>query len=149
MAQALRITIAFGLALVAFRNRYSPGIYSETNVIAKFLKLKEFQVEIVHWLVGHIRPHTDDLALAMVATALVIFGDHINELLRMLVKRQRLWLRMLAFIALCSVGYGALTVWLTPLLESFLRNLPGWQLLAVISGSFIGIALLAQKQRRV
>ena len=106
-------------------------------------------MELIQWLAAQIRPHSDDMALAMVATALVIFGDHINQLLRLLVKRQPLWLRLLAFIALCSVGYGALTVWLTPLMDNFLRTLPAWQLLAVISGSFITIALFAQKQRKV
>lgn len=100
-------------------------------------------------LVSFLRPHTDDIALALVATALVIFGDHINSGLRVLVKKQPFWVRLSAFIALCSVGYGALSVWLTPLIENLLRSLPGWQFLTVIMGSFVLVALLAQKQKRV
>ena len=102
-----------------------------------------------NWAASHIRPYSDDIALAMVATALVIFGDHLNQLLRQLVKRQPLWLRLMAFIALCTVGYGALSVWLTPILGSWLGRLPGWQLLLVVIGGFVSVALLAQKQRRV
>ncbi|MFC3680424.1 DUF3392 family protein [Bacterioplanoides pacificum] len=102
-----------------------------------------------HWAASNIRPYSDDIALAMVATGLVIFGDHLNDMLRLLVKRQPLWLRLLAFIALCAVGYGALSVWLTPMLEGLLRRLPDWQLLALIISSFVAVALLAQKQKRV
>ncbi|MBQ0781414.1 MAG: DUF3392 family protein, partial [Thalassolituus oleivorans] len=39
-------------------------------------------------LANLIRPHTADIALAMVATLLVIFGDHINDAVRRLVKGQ-------------------------------------------------------------
>ena len=106
-------------------------------------------MELVNWLVSQLRPHIDDIAVAMIATALVIFGDHINELLRFLVKRQPLWLRLMAFIALCTLGYGAIAVWITPLLESFLRGLPGWQMLLLVITAFIAIALLAQKQKKV
>ena len=106
-------------------------------------------MELVNWLVSQLRPHIDDIAVAMIATALVIFGDHINELLRFLVKRQPLWLRLMAFIALCTLGYGAIAVWITPILESFLRGLPGWQMLLLVITAFIAIALLAQKQKKV
>lgn len=106
-------------------------------------------MELVNWLVSQLRPHIDDIAVAMIATALVIFGDHINELLRFLVKRQPLWLRLMAFIALCTLGYGAIAVWITPVLESFLRGLPGWQMLLLVITAFIAIALLAQKQKKV
>ncbi|UTW48001.1 DUF3392 family protein [Bacterioplanoides sp. SCSIO 12839] len=104
---------------------------------------------LIEKLVVFLRPHTDDIALALVATALVIFGDHINSGLRVLVKKQAFWVRLSAFIALCSVGYGALSVWLTPLIENLLRSLPGWQFLTVIMGSFVLVALLAQKQKKV
>lgn len=104
---------------------------------------------LIEKLVVFLRPHTDDIALALVATALVIFGDHINSGLRVLVKQQAFWVRLSAFIALCSVGYGALSVWLTPLIENLLRSLPGWQFLTVIMGSFVLVALLAQKQKKV
>lgn len=104
---------------------------------------------LVNWLVSQLRPHIDELAVAIIATALVIFGDHINELLRFLVKRRPLWLRLTAFVALCTLGYGAIAVWLTPVLERFLRGLPGWQMLLVVVTAFIALALLAQKQRKI
>lgn len=113
------------------------------------IELVDEMIRLIEDIADAIRPYSDDVALAMVATILVIFGDHINSAVRTLVKKQPFWLRLLAFIALCSIGYGALSVWLTPLLENLLRNLPGWQLLTVIVGSFLMVAVVAQKQRKI
>lgn len=105
--------------------------------------------DLVNLLAQPLRAHIDDVALALVATLLVISGDKINQLLRLLVRKRPLWLRMLAFIALCSVGYGALSVWLTPRVEMLLGGLSAAQLLMAVLGSFILIALIAQKQRQL
>jgi len=94
---------------------------------------------------GYLRPHTDDIALALVATLLVIFGDTINDLLRKMVRGQPAWLRVGAFIALCTFGYGALSVWLTPLLESYLRTLSAAMYLLLVFGSFILVGVLAER----
>lgn len=96
-----------------------------------------------------MRTHIAQIALAIIATSLVVFGDEINNLLRLLLKRQPLWLRLSAFILLCSIGYGALSVWLTPRLEFFLKGLSDWQLLTAIGVSFFLLAIIAQRQRRV
>lgn len=105
--------------------------------------------ELFRLLAEPLRTHIDDVALALVATVLVVSGDKINELLRLVVRKQRLWLRLSAFIVLCSVGYGALSVWLTPLVREFLLTLPAIQLLLVVIGGFVTIAVIAQKQRKI
>ena len=97
---------------------------------------------------AYLRPHLDDIALAMVATLLVIFGDSINDLVRHVMRRRPVWLRVAVFIALCAFGYGALSVWLTPLLEVFLRQLPGWQMLLTVVGSFVLIGVLAERYKK-
>ncbi|WP_430460870.1 DUF3392 family protein [Thalassolituus sp. LLYu03] len=94
---------------------------------------------------AYVRPHTDDIALALIATLLVIFGDTINDLARHLVRRQPVWLRVLVFIALCTFGYGMLSVWLTPLLESYLRTLSAGVFLLVVGGAFVLVGILAER----
>lgn len=96
-----------------------------------------------------IRTHINDITLGLVATSLVVFGDDINNMLRSLLKKQHLLLRLIAFILLCSLGYSALAVSLTPLLKQLLLSLNDWQLLTFVIGSFLILALIAQKQRRV
>lgn len=100
---------------------------------------------LIQSLASYVRPHTDDIALALVATLLVIFGDTINDLVRKIVRQQPMWIRVGVFIALCTFGYGALSVWLTPLLDSYLRTLSSGIFLGVVAGSFVAVGVLAER----
>lgn len=100
---------------------------------------------LIQTLASHVRPHTDDIALALIATLLVIFGDTINDLVRKLVRSQPMWIRVGVFIALCTFGYGALSVWLTPVLDSYLRTLSAGMFLSVVIGSFVAVGFMAER----
>jgi lysylphosphatidylglycerol synthetase-like protein (DUF2156 family) len=97
------------------------------------------------WLADVMRPHNSEIALAMVATLLVIFGDHINRGLKYLVRKQPVWLRVMAFIGLCSIGYGALSVLLAPILSSFLQNQSALVYVITVIGSFLAVGILAER----
>lgn len=97
------------------------------------------------WLAEVMRPHNKEIALAMVATLLVIFGDVINGTLRRLVKSQPIWFRVSAFIALCAFGYGALSVWLTPILSRFLLSQSAVAYVAIVVMSFLVVGVLAER----
>jgi hypothetical protein len=97
------------------------------------------------WLAEVMRPHNSEIALAMVATLLVIFGDHINRGLKHLVRKQPIWLRVIAFIGLCSVGYGALSIWLTPILSNFLQHQSSVVYVVTVIGSFLAVGILAER----
>ena len=63
------------------------------------------------WLADVMRPHNSEIALAMVATLLVIFGDHINRGLKYLVRKQPNTNIVQFFTeskrsGICSGGYG-------------------------------------------
>jgi hypothetical protein len=97
------------------------------------------------WLAEIMRPHNKEIALAMVATLLVIFGDFINGTLRRLVSKQPLWLRISAFIALCAFGYGTLSIWLTPILSDFLHTQSSVSYVATVVLSFLIVGILAER----
>lgn len=99
----------------------------------------------IMFLADIMRPHNREIALAMVATLLVIFGDLINGMLRRFVRKQPAWLRVLAFIALCAFGYGALSVWLTPLLSNFLAAQGSTAYVAMVVISFLIVGILAER----
>lgn len=99
-------------------------------------------------LAEYMRPHNKEIALAMVATLLVIFGDTINDVVRMLVKGHHILLRIGVFVALCTFGYGALSVWLTPVLDQFLLTLAPTAYIAVIVGGFFMVGLLAERYNK-
>lgn len=95
-------------------------------------------------LAGFLRPHNQEIAVAMIATLLVIFGGAINNALRRLVRKQPIWLRISAFIGLCTFGYGALAIWLTPILASYLINQSPVIYVTSIVLSFIFVGVLAE-----
>ncbi len=97
------------------------------------------------WLAEMMRPHNAEIALAMVATLLVIFGDLINGLLRRLVRKQPVWLRITAFIGLCTFGYGAISVFLTPVLSNLLQHQSSLVYVLTVVLSFLIVGILAER----
>jgi hypothetical protein len=96
------------------------------------------------WLAEWMRPYNREIAVAMIATLLVIFGGSINNALRRVVRKQTIWIRIAAFIGLCTFGYGALTVWLTPIVAGYLINQGSVMYVASILLGFILIGVLAE-----
>lgn len=95
------------------------------------------------------RPYVRDIALAMVATCLVVFGDDINRLVRRQIAHWHFVWRTLVFIVVCAFGYGALTLFLTPLVARQLAGLSNlwlpWFCLLV----FTLLGFLAQRKRQL
>ncbi|MCW8355925.1 DUF3392 domain-containing protein [Marinomonas pontica] len=62
-----------------------------------------------------IQPHLQDISLALVATCLVVYGDKVNGFLKNLMSSWVFIARVVAFILMCTFGYGLLTLWSQPL----------------------------------
>jgi hypothetical protein len=95
------------------------------------------------------RPYVRDIALAMVATCLVVFGDDLNRFVRRQTATLHFIWRSSIFILLCAFGYGALTILLTPLLAKQLAKLANLWLPWVCLGIFIVLGMLAQRKRQL
>jgi hypothetical protein len=106
-------------------------------------------VEVLNELGQLFKPHLYQVALAIVATVLVIFGNTINRMIKKLLHKQHIIVRIVAFILVCAFGYGLATVWLTAILASQLAKIPLLYLAPLISGLFILLGLYAQKQRHI
>ena len=63
---------------------------------------------------GWFRPHLTFIASAYIATILVIYGSRINKAVWALVVGALFFIITLVFVALCAVGYGAISVYLVP-----------------------------------
>jgi hypothetical protein len=96
-----------------------------------------------------IRPYVDEVALAVVASILVIYGKAINDLVKQAFKKWPFAVRVLVFMVVCAFGYGALTVLATRFLQRFLSGLGSAQLTIVIGGFYFLVGMLAQKKRQV
>ena len=78
---------------------------------------------------------------------MVIYGDNINRAVKRRINRYPFLVRTLAFVALCSFGYGLLTVLITPSVAQFLRYFGDQYIAAVVIASFVGIGILAERKR--
>ncbi|WP_028292280.1 DUF3392 domain-containing protein [Oceanobacter kriegii] len=99
-------------------------------------------------LSGWIRPYNHDIALALVATLLVVFGDTINGMVRRAVRKHWMVVRVAVFIALCTFGYGAITVWVVPLLASLLMSVSAQYYGVSVVVAFTALGLMAERFHR-
>lgn len=90
-----------------------------------------------------------EVALAAVATALIIFGEDINSIVRRALKPFHFFVRFLGFILLCALGYGFLTVYATRFLTQSLHQVNLIYVPLLVGGIFIGLALFASKRNQV
>jgi len=85
--------------------------------------------------------------LAITTALLVIYGDNINRAVKLRINRYPFLVRTLAFVALCSFGYGLLTVLITPSVAPLLRYFGDQYIALVVLASFLGIGILAERKR--
>ncbi|NRQ41333.1 DUF3392 domain-containing protein [Rheinheimera sp. YQF-2] len=95
------------------------------------------------------RPYVRDIALAMVATCLVVFGDDVNRFVRRQTAALHFIWRTGIFILLCAFGYGALTIFLTPVVAGQLAKLSNLWLPWISLAIFIALGSLAQRKRQL
>ncbi|MDX3774444.1 DUF3392 domain-containing protein [Chromatiaceae bacterium AAb-1] len=102
------------------------------------------------WQWGNFfRPYVRDIALAMVATVLVVFGDDLNRFIRrQIINLHFIW-RTLIFVLVCAFGYGALTIFLTPVVAKQLAKLSNIWLPWVCLLIFTVLGTLAQRKRQL
>lgn len=109
----------------------------------------------MNWLVdllvqgaGQIKPYIGQLSVAFVATLLVIYGDAINRTVRVFVKPYPFFLRITAFVLLCTLGYGTATVWGSGQIKSLIHQIPDMYLPIVVFGAFILLGILAERYHK-
>ena len=96
-----------------------------------------------------IRPHLQPVAMAMVATILVVFGGEINRWVRKSVRKHNFFVRLLVFILVCGAGYGLATVLLTKLLANILGSIGDHYLAIVVALIFVALGLVAEERNQM
>ncbi len=111
-------------------------------MMALFLQLNN---QLAHW----ITPYINDISLALVATILVIYGDKLNQVLKRFVSNWTFLARVSAFILMCTFGYGLLTVWIQPFVQTALLNIALMYRPAFIVSCFVLLGVLAERRRQL
>lgn len=103
--------------------------------------------DILLQLTMHVRPYLSQVAMMVVATLLVLYGNNINNSLKRHISHYNFVLRTLIFVLVCAFGYGLLLSWLTPILADTLRRLPSIYLGVTVIGLVLGLGILAERKR--
>ncbi|GKT12980.1 MAG: hypothetical protein ISEC1_P1972 [Thiomicrorhabdus sp.] len=104
--------------------------------------LADFIEPIADWVNGYLY----EIALAMISTLLVIYGDKILALIKKQIGSLKPFLRITLFVVFCSFGFALLTTFLTPLIVAFIQDIDSiWSPLVVLILFYI-IGWLAQKR---
>jgi len=103
----------------------------------------------LHPVVNYAADHTQQIALAIVATVLVLYGHDIEKHIKKHVEGYNFVIRTAMFICICAFGYGLVTVlvaeWLEQLLESVAGGDPLY-LIPLVLVTFIGLGILAERK---
>lgn len=93
--------------------------------------------------------HRLEISVAIVATALIIFGEDVNSFVRRLLKPYHIIIRFIGFVALCTLGYGFLTVFLAHQLSLILGRSGVYTVIIITLVAFILLALFASRRRKI
>jgi hypothetical protein len=93
-----------------------------------------------------VHAHLSSISTAIVMTLLVIFGDDINKFVKGHIRQYSFLVRTTAFVALCAVGYGVLSVAAVPAVASLLRYFGDRYLPLTVIAAFIALGMLAERK---
>ena len=98
---------------------------------------------------GWMRPYLAQIAMAIVATLLVVYGSEVNRFVKKRVQRYPFLLRLLIFVLLCMVGYGLLLVAGSMGLAWLLSQVKNQALCIVVVLLFLVIGFLAERKNQM
>ena len=108
-------------------------------------EIKSIIIQLSQWLY----PWLGEISMAIMATLLVIYGEIINRMLKRQISGLHFIIRTLLFILLCAFGYGALLIYVTPLLAQLLASVGMIYLGPLVLAVFITLGSIAEKKNRI
>lgn len=106
-------------------------------------------VELNLRLAYFMQPHLQEISMAIVATCLVIYGDKVNAFLKRLVSAWVFIARVMAFILMCTFGYGLLSYWAQPFVHWGLTQVDFAYRPSLVAFSFCILGVLAERKRHL
>lgn len=107
--------------------------------------MEQFALSFAAWL----KPYIHNIAMMILATLLVIYGNDVNAFVRKQVANASFIVRTIIFVLVCAFGYGLLLVALTPVVASALAKIPSIYLGFVVVGIFLLLGWLAERKKQM
>lgn len=96
-----------------------------------------------------VRPHLFQIASMIVATLLVIYGNEVNLVIKRQISGLHFIIRALIFVFVCAFGYGYLLIWFTPILSSWLHQVPLHLIAPVTAAILLTLGILAERKKQL
>ncbi|MEI6422937.1 MAG: DUF3392 family protein [Lentisphaerota bacterium] len=109
----------------------------------------EFSDPFMKELFRFIRGHLMEIMLAYSATVLSVYGGDINNAVKKKIRKYNFFIRFGIFVALCTFGFGFLTLLIGKILVAFMSQLSNAWLISTIAGLFILIGLIAEERKHI
>lgn len=94
-------------------------------------------------------PYLHEISSAIALTLLAIYGNDINRIVKNRIKTHNIFVRTLAFIALCSLGYSLLTLLTIELIEQALTYFGKTMLAPITILFYVVIGILASRKNQI
>jgi|TARA_R110002012_G_scaffold242119_1_gene416502 hypothetical protein len=94
-------------------------------------------------------PYYSEIAMTIVATVLVIYGDILNKKIKHILSPYHFIIRTSVFVLICAFGYGALVIFTTPHVKLTLMMIPSMYRGLCIVSLFLLLGYLAEHRRYI
>lgn len=92
-----------------------------------------------------MRPYINEISLALIASILTIYGNHLFFIVKKTVSKFHFTLRTLVFVLMCSAGLPAITLYSHRTIKYFLFQMDNLWLFPSTLALFILLGVLAEK----
>jgi hypothetical protein len=96
-----------------------------------------------------IHPYYSEIALTILATILVVYGDVFNKHIKRMISPYHFVIRTFVFVLVCAFGYGLLVVFATPYVKQLILWVPNLYRGLTIISIFLILGYLAEKRRYI
>lgn len=136
---------AFSLINI-FLNAAKQEQYLSALIQQKEINLLE---SILKFLSDFVSGHYGLIAMMIISTLLVLYGNEINKQIKKMVGHYHFLIRTCVFILVCAFGYGFLTTWLIPHLIQLIKHIPYlYQGIAVVI-MLVLLGVLAERKNNI
>ena len=101
--------------------------------------------QITQWM----QPYFSEIALTMLATILVVYGDVFNKHIKRMISPYHFVVRTAVFVLICAFGYGLLVVFATPYVKQLILLIPHMYRGISVVIVFLVLGYLAENRRYI
>ena len=94
-----------------------------------------------------MQPYYSEIALTILATVLVVYGDVFNKHIKRMISPYHFIIRTGVFVLICAFGYGLLIIFATPYVKQLILLVPYLYRGLVVLMVFLLLGYLAEHRR--